>query len=539
APDDLTEYGNIDSTDLNHVTIIDASTGEVTLDGVRIGEFDGGGNVVQNGGLLNFDGFTETKIGGEGPNPSTWVMNGNATILYEDPLGAAGAGYGADGPFGNDFDVGNGLSEATLELNDNAVLRISDDLKVSDNGVAAGATISLNDNAQVTIGSGTSIGDDGPALLSIAGDSLYVSGNSAGPGNVDDGYTNEGYLTMHQVDIDVRDNGRLWIRTLQHRGGEASITVGDNARFDIFDVYFHEAPELGVTTVQGDVNGSERTSTISESAGDVATVIIEDNGVMTVDSDVPGSAWSGLALSGGNNRGGNGGGGETLVEVRDQGSFTVQQDLHMTLGTEEAAASTLKVRGPDASVAVNGDLRMALDEFGDANFGSATLHAVITAATHSTIQVGGDVNIDNGNLVVELDGFTPFGGESYELISAGTVTGDEFLSVDVDLAPLLDGLSWEVAVDGSSVLLNVLGSAGVPGDFDGDGQVDGADLLLWQRGGSPDPLSAADLATWEANFGAGATQAAAISAVPEPRTIWLLFVAAVSLGFQIARRRNA
>ena len=32
------------------------------------------------------------------------------------------------------------------------------------------------------------------------------------------------------------------------------------------------------------------------------------------------------------------------------------------------------------------------------------------------------------------------------------------------------------------------------GDFNNDGVVDGADFLAWQRGESPEPLSAADLA---------------------------------------------
>lgn len=57
---------------------------------------------------------------------------------------------------------------------------------------------------------------------------------------------------------------------------------------------------------------------------------------------------------------------------------------------------------------------------------------------------------------------------------------------------------------------------GVAGDFDGDNYVDGADFLDWQRGGSPAPLSAADLATWKANFGAAPPVA---TAIPEPTTL--------------------
>ena len=67
----------------------------------------------------------------------------------------------------------------------------------------------------------------------------------------------------------------------------------------------------------------------------------------------------------------------------------------------------------------------------------------------------------------------------------------------------------------------------VSGDFDGDGDVDGRDFLRWQRGGSPNPLSAGDLALWQTNFGAGGL--VAISAVPEPSTALLLMIGAFGL----------
>lgn len=63
----------------------------------------------------------------------------------------------------------------------------------------------------------------------------------------------------------------------------------------------------------------------------------------------------------------------------------------------------------------------------------------------------------------------------------------------------------------------------VSGDFDNDGDVDGQDFLVWQRGDSPRPLSAEDLADWQASYGTGSL--AARHAVPEPSS-WLLIVIA-------------
>jgi hypothetical protein len=74
---------------------------------------------------------------------------------------------------------------------------------------------------------------------------------------------------------------------------------------------------------------------------------------------------------------------------------------------------------------------------------------------------------------------------------------------------------------------------GSAGDFNGDGSVDGWDLLAWQRGfgGAYD---GGDLADWEHQFGrAGA--AASATALPEPASLVLLALAASS-GW---RRRRA
>jgi hypothetical protein len=68
------------------------------------------------------------------------------------------------------------------------------------------------------------------------------------------------------------------------------------------------------------------------------------------------------------------------------------------------------------------------------------------------------------------------------------------------------------------------------GDFDLDGDVDGRDFLIWQRGGSPIQLSAGDLGDWQANYGFEPGMLTSTStAVPEPSGLASLLLGIFSL----------
>jgi hypothetical protein len=73
--------------------------------------------------------------------------------------------------------------------------------------------------------------------------------------------------------------------------------------------------------------------------------------------------------------------------------------------------------------------------------------------------------------------------------------------------------------DGTSGLFTA--SLEFTADFDSDGDVDGRDFLKWQRGESPSPLSAGDLADWQQNYGVGSLTATSV-AVPKPGSLALL-----------------
>jgi hypothetical protein len=96
------------------------------------------------------------------------------------------------------------------------------------------------------------------------------------------------------------------------------------------------------------------------------------------------------------------------------------------------------------------------------------------------------------------------------------------------------GLSFDVAAIGS----------GLPGDFNGDQKIDGADLLVWRNGYAIDGRAdangdgdrdGADFLGWQRNLGAAASFAV-IAAVPEP---YQLLQAVVLLAALIAGTRRA
>ena len=77
-----------------------------------------------------------------------------------------------------------------------------------------------------------------------------------------------------------------------------------------------------------------------------------------------------------------------------------------------------------------------------------------------------------------------------------------------------------------STLRQMFISTATSADFDLDGNVDGSDFLMWQQGGSPNPLSAEDLADWEGLFGTTSILSS-LATVPEPSSIMLLLAAFV------------
>ncbi len=130
-------------------------------------------------------------------------------------------------------------------------------------------------------------------------------------------------------------------------------------------------------------------------------------------------------------------------------------------------------------------------------------------------------------LRVSVTGFDEFNTPTEifaELINPETIAYENFsfdftVPADVDFINVAFRV-WDEAlgnasigsylIDDVSVLREV---AGLLGDFDGDGDVDGSDFLQWQRDG----LSATDLIDWQTGF--GTPTLSEVTAVPEPSSL--------------------
>jgi hypothetical protein len=148
-----------------------------------------------------------------------------------------------------------------------------------------------------------------------------------------------------------------------------------------------------------------------------------------------------------------------------------------------------------------------------------------------------DAFINDSGEVAFWGAVREFNGE--EVLWDGIYTGTDILedrvviSGDTVLGHVVSGVEALGLNNAGQILFSVTAQSPDPwvalvvatpdpdGDFDEDGDIDGNDFLKWQRGQSPNPLSASDLALWESTFGPG------ISPVPEPAT-WTLGLVALA-----------
>ncbi len=141
-----------------------------------------------------------------------------------------------------------------------------------------------------------------------------------------------------------------------------------------------------------------------------------------------------------------------------------------------------------------------------------------TTGEFDRLDVAGNLSLD-GDLMVSLLG-------SFELDMAmefiiakvdGALAGEFANFADGDLVGTFGGTDLFIDYEGGDGNDVALFTAGLPGDFDLDEDVDGADFLTWQRGFGT-TYNSDDLDDWQGNYGTTPNAIASSTSVPEPST---------------------
>lgn len=167
---------------------------------------------------------------------------------------------------------------------------------------------------------------------------------------------------------------------------------------------------------------------------------------------------------------------------------------------------------------ITGDLSLDTGSVIEFDLGSTTQFDELEITGDFTVGGTFDVNL--------LGSFSPGAGDVFDLFDYdpnATITG----SFDVlDLPVLSGGLTWNTSNLLTTGEISVVDD--LPGDFNMDGRVDGADFLAWQRNPALGSLS-----DWEANYGLPTTSNT--TSVPEPSAALLLLLGAAGV---CSRRRR-
>lgn len=143
--------------------------------------------------------------------------------------------------------------------------------------------------------------------------------------------------------------------------------------------------------------------------------------------------------------------------------------------------------------------------------------------------IGGTGNTSSGSMVFDLPlvdiRFSLFESNASEMIPSA---GDRIRAADFPTSGL-GSLANNSSSSGGTEPIGVfrtlnqrLVAADLIGDFDLDGDASGADFLLWQRGGSPSPISPKDLIDWRENHGVtDDLQSISSRTIPEPTSATL------------------
>jgi T5SS/PEP-CTERM-associated repeat protein len=367
---------------------------------------------------------------------------------------------------------------------------------------------------------------------------IGVGGNSNGSVRVD-GAGSAWTITGDSSELYVGGSG----------SGALEITGGAAANSDVAFVGVYDTSS-GSVVVDGAGSTWANGGAITVGQFGAATLEITDGGTVTSQScviGVGGSASGAVVVDGTGSKWTNTG--ELRVGGSGAGTLTIRNG-----GAVEAAKYTIGAKGKFLGSGIT---------FGDVvNDGTLTVGESIGAITIDgnyeqtvgvlEIEVAGPEPEQSDQLVVTgnatlggnlemsfVDGYAPEAGDVLEFLTVGGAFVEQGLSIV--LPNLMPGFEYQTGFDEQSgvfslTAINDAQLVPLAGDFNQNGNVDGADLALWQAdfgagaGGDADDdgdSDGADFLVWQRELGNGAAANDSADAVPEPTTLTLFMLAAL------------
>jgi autotransporter-associated beta strand protein len=308
-------------------------------------------------------------------------------------------------------------------------------------------------------------------------------------------------------------------------------------------------------------NGSLQVHSRSNGAGRVSVLVLNGN-----------NSYSGTTRVGGGGGSSQIGAGGDRITLRVNGNHTGGGDYSVAnlagLGGSGSIASNVILEGGSrigpgnsaGKLTIGGTLTTTNANF-DWELGTLKDQATgVAGLDFDQLVVGGDLVLDSGtalNLDFGLlaESLRPEGGNafwnashSWKIIDTATNFGGTNFGLLVGgVGPGTWSLELGVGVDAGDIFLKYVSTAAHPGDFDSDGDVDGADFVAWQTN-FPTPSGAtlaqgdadgdsdvdgADFVVWQTNF--PFTPGPGAAPVPEP--VGLALLCTGGIGLIILRRR--
>ena len=488
---------------------------------------------VSDSGLLFQVGAGDFNIGGA-PEPTN-----SATLNINGGVVTTGAGTTIVGATGVINLNSGALNVSGLDNTAGGALNFNDGRLTVDGGVFAPNTGGVYNvdgptavelprlelfNATANLGDDLRVGDNHRGRLTISGVATLSS---------EDGIL--GRLNNSQGFVIVDGSGSTWTNT-------GTLTVGNvgNGTLEI--------------TQGGAVSNTTASIAVNPSSTSSATVQEMSTWTNTADLFVGGSS-TGAGGTGTLNVA-SGGLVEVAGELKVWGPGTVRLSSDITLGggmvtTDSFAIAGGRVEGVGTIIATSGltnsgavapgESSGILTIAGDYEQTSAgSLEIEIggeLAGEFDLLDISGDATLDGALDVQLIDGFTPSPGDSFEVLTAASVSG----TFAAESLPALIGLAWNVDYGATSMVLGI----GIAGDYNNDLVVDSVDYVVWRdnlgaaAGTLPNDadggvIGQAQYDAWAANYGATPASFATAQSVPEPSALLLtlLTIAGASRRFR-------